>query len=207
MPLNPSQERLVSQASQAQAPFDIGACLSAAWSALTRDLGRNILLNLLGLIIFGIGSGLTFGILAGPLLLGLIRLNQRILRAEQADANVLFSGFSDFGPALGLALVSGILTALGYLLCFLPGLYLAVAWSASWHLLADGRGSFWECMEISRRAITSHWGWALLLLIIAHLIGWVGVLACGVGLLLTLPLAILFFLASLDRLLPRDATL
>jgi uncharacterized membrane protein len=207
MPLNPFQERLVSQASQAQAPFDIGACLSIAWSALTRDLGRNILLNLLGLIVLGIGSGITLGILAGPLLLGLVRLNQRILRGEQADANVLFSGFSEFGPALGLMIVSGILNALGYLLCILPGIYLAVAWSASWHLLADGRGSFWECMEISRRSITAHWGWALLLLIIAHLIGWVGVLACGVGLLLTLPLATLFFLAALDRLFPRGATL
>lgn len=207
MPLNPAQESLVDQATQARSPFDVGACFAAAWAALNRDLFRHLLLNLLGILLLGLGSGLTFGILAGPLLLGLVRLNQRILRGQPADANTLFSGFSDFGPALGLALVSGVLTALGYLLCLLPGLYLAVAWSASWSLLADGRGSFWDCMEISRRAVTAHWGWALLLLVLAHLVGWVGVLACGIGLILTLPFALLVILAGFDRLLPRADTL
>ncbi len=207
MPLNPSQEALVNQAKSAQTPFDLGACFSAAWSALNRDLGRNLLLSLLGLLVLAVGSGLSFGLLAGPLFLGVVRLNQRILRGEPADANALFSGFSEFGPALGLALVSGVLTAIGYLLCILPGLYLAVAWAASWHLLADGRGSFWDCMEISRRAVTAHWGWALLLILVAHVVGWVGVLACGIGLLLTLPFAILVITAAFDRLLPRPSTL
>jgi uncharacterized membrane protein len=70
----------------------------------------------------------------------------------------------------------------------------------AWNLLADKRGSFWECLEMSRQAVTAHWGWAFLLTIVAQIIANAGLIACFVGVLATMPLYGLMLAAAYRRL-------
>ena len=70
----------------------------------------------------------------------------------------------------------------------------------AWNLLADKRGSFWECLEMSRQAVTAHWGWAFLLTIVAQIVAQAGIIACFVGILATLPFYTLMVSAAYRRL-------
>jgi uncharacterized membrane protein len=53
---------------------------------------------------------------------------------------------------------------------------------------------------MSRQAVTAHWGWALLLVIVAQIVSQAGVIACFVGILATLPLYTLMVSAAYRRL-------
>lgn len=198
MTLTPEQEALVQRAKAVVSPFDIGSCLSRGWEILKADfwgmLGAFLVLFVLviGLSVLSLIPllGILINVIVAPALsLGAVTWFLARSRNEPAPLGLIFSGFSRFGEALALYLVAGILVLVGLLFCILPGIYLAIAWGASWPLLADRKGGFWECMEMSRRAITAHFGWALLLYLVLSLVGIAGILACGLGLIVTLPLA------------------
>jgi uncharacterized membrane protein len=71
----------------------------------------------------------------------------------------------------------------------LPGIYLAVAYIFAVPLIADKKLEFWTAMELSRKVVTTHWFPALGLIIVAGIIAALGVLAIGIGLIVTAPIA------------------
>lgn len=209
MALDPSQQALADRAKSAREPLDIGACLGRAWAVLKDDFWGvfgamlvlmviNGALSLVGMIPF---LGILLVVLLGPPLgLGAVTWFVARARGGRPGVDVLFSGFSRFGESLALYLVSAILILVGFLFCFLPGLYLAFAWAAAAPLLSDRRGGFWECLEMSRQALTAHFGWLLLFWLVTALVAVSGVLLCGVGLFVTLPLSYLAYAVAYVRL-------
>jgi uncharacterized membrane protein len=192
--LNPEQLGRVQHARNAVSPFDIGACLSDAFAALKRDFWNVVLVHTTFLFLS------LFIITVPPLSVGLIRFNTKVLAGEKGSFDDLFGGFDDFGASWLMLLVMIPFLIIAFLLCYLPGIYLSIAWMLSWNLLADKRGSFWECLEMSRQAVTAHWGWALLLLVVANIVAQVGFIACFVGIFATLPLYTLMISAAYRRL-------
>lgn len=195
--LNPEQLGRVQRARAAQSPFDVGACLDASVAALKRDFWNIVLVHLVWLLLS------CFLVTIPPLLVGLSRFTAKSLRGLPAGFDDLFSGFDDFGAAFLMMLAMLPFLFIGFICCFAPGYYLAIAWTMCWALLADRRGNFWECLEMSRQAVTAHWGMAFVLLFVANLISQVGILACGVGLLATFPLHTLMMEAAYQRLFPE----
>ena len=191
--LNPEQLGLVQRGRQASEPFAIGACFDQAFAALRRDFWNIVLVHLVFLVVAWVV------IFTPPLILGLSRFNAKALRGEPAGFSDLFSGLDDFVDAWLLFLVAVPLLLVGYFLLIVPGFYLATAWSMAFGLLAEKRGSFWECLELSRQLVTPHWGWAFLLPIVAGFVSGLGAVACGVGVLATLPLGSLMLEASHQR--------
>jgi hypothetical protein len=53
---------------------------------------------------------------------------------------------------------------------------------------------------MSRQAVTAHWGWAFLLMLVANIIAQAGIVACFVGVLATLPFYTLMISAAYGRL-------
>lgn len=215
MALDPSQQALADRAKAAHEPLDLGACLGRAWDLLKADFwgvigGMLVLLLLngaLGVLSFIPFLGPILSLLLGaPLALGAATWFVARARGGQPTVAVLFSGFSRFGEVLAFYLVSGLLILLGLVFCILPGLYLALAWAAALPLLADRRGGFWECLEMSRQALTAHFGWLLLFCIVMGLVAASGVLLCGVGLLVTAPLAYLAYAVAYVRLFDGGET-
>jgi len=192
--LNPEQLGRVQRARNAVSPFDIGACLPSAFEALKRDFWNVVLVNFLWMLLS------SFIITIPPLAVGICRFNDKALRGESAKLDDLFSGFNDFGASWLMLLVMIPFLVVAFVLCYLPGIYLSVAWMLSWNLLADKRGSFWECLEMSRQAVTAHWGWALLLIIVAQIVAQAGVIACFIGIFATLPFYTLMVSAAYQRL-------
>jgi uncharacterized membrane protein len=111
-------------------------------------------------------------------------------KGQPAEFGDFFKGFYYFLAVALAGLLVAIFTAVGFILLILPGIYLAVAYTLVSPLIIDKDMHFWQAMETSRRVITAQWfsffGFALLLL----LINIIGLLALGVGLLVSVPVSI-----------------
>lgn len=143
---------------------------------------------------FGIGMGIRqlisslLSLLIGvPLGAGLYVGALQHLRGRVPVFSDFFGGFNKYVPLILAHITVGLLTALGFLLLILPGIYLAVAYVLTVPTILDRNFNFWESMELSRRLITRNWFSMFGFLIVFLLINLVGLFACGVGLLVTVP--------------------
>ena len=102
----------------------------------------------------------------------------------------LFTETRQLFNLLGLHVFAAIAILLGLLAFGIPGIYLSVAYWFSAFLLIDQRISFLDAMAGARALVTPHWFDVAVLLVVIVAISAVGVLACGVGLFATGPLAI-----------------
>lgn len=98
---------------------------------------------------------------------------------------IFFSGFHYFVPLILIAIVGGILTSFGYVLLLIPGIYLSVAYMFGGMLVLDRKLEFWQALETSRKIITKEWFSMFGFLILLVLLNFVGVLALGVGVIVT----------------------
>ena len=112
-------------------PRAVQRVLMALSNFLASDVGTTvmILLAIAGVVLFVIGGGIQ---------LGLIRYNLDLLTRENPPAFLtLFSRMSIFGRALGLRLMTGILTALWSLLFVIPGIVAAYRYALAPYLMAE----------------------------------------------------------------------
>ena len=78
---------------------------------------------------------------------------------------------------------------MGFVLAFVPVVYLGVSWVFSLPLIIDKRLDFWTAMGISRKMVGKHWWLVLGLLVVCGLINLVGVLACCIGVFISTPIS------------------
>lgn len=156
--------------------LNIGSCLSRGWTLLVNNLALFLGASVLLLLIrFSLGflpviGPLAYFVIFGALYGGFLLVFLRRVRGEPASIGDLFSGFGpDFVQFMLTGIVIAVLTFIGWLICLLPGIYLAVAWKFSLALVADKRLEFWTAMEASRRVITRYWFHIFGLLVIAYL--------------------------------------
>jgi uncharacterized membrane protein len=152
---------------------------------------------LIGATVLGwlITIGLAFvpivGWVVGFVLLGgLEYMFVRRIRGEEVQIGDVFAGFNLALLNLALAgLMKWLLISLGLVLCILPGIYLAVGYVFALPLVIDKKMEFWPAMEVSRRVVHHHWWSTLGLVIVLALVALAGFLACGVGALISIPVA------------------
>lgn len=176
---------------------DIGRCFSRGWQLVMARFWPNVgVTALIILVTIALDAVPFLGFLAsitlsGVFLTGLDWYFLKQLRGESVTASDAFAGFSiAFGPLVLFTLIGNLLTMLGCLLLIIPGLYLIVAWMMfSGLLILDKRLDFWSAMELSRRVVSHHWFQCFGLFLVAGLVILAGVLACGIGVFVGLPVA------------------
>ena len=134
-------------------------------------------------------------IVSGPIytifMAGLLKYYLKLVRGEPATIGDAFSGF---GPSIGqlvlLNVVMSLLTLIGYALCLVPGIYLAVAWFFAIPLVIDRRMNFWQAMEASRKMVNRHWFLVFAFLLVYGFLSMAGILACCVGVFVTMPIGL-----------------
>jgi len=102
----------------------------------------------------------------------------------------LLKGMSDQGS--GVNALSGALLVLFVVLMVVGAVayvYIATCWFFAMPLVAHKGLSFWPAMNLSRRVVNRHWWGTFGLALAAGLLAVAGALACGVGILLTGPIA------------------
>jgi len=96
------------------------------------------------------------------------------------------------------------LTTIGYLLCVIPGIYLAVSWIFALPLVIDRKLPFWDAMELSRKVVGKHWFITFAFLLVIGLLAMCGVIACCVGILVTIPIASVALMYAYEDLFSRQ---
>jgi hypothetical protein len=153
----------------------IGECLSRGWGLMLRNFGfffaAAFLVWMVGFVcqwlpLVGIFYWLVRGVFYGGLYM--VFLNRA--RGQSAAVSDAFSGFgAGFAQLMLAGVVTSLLSALGFVFCIAPGIYLAVAWIFTLPLVIDRRLEFWSAMELSRKTVTRVWFQMFVVVLVAFL--------------------------------------
>jgi hypothetical protein len=136
---------------------------------------------------------------------GIYRMAINQVRSGQVNLGDMFS-VTDVLPALlGAAILTGLATVIGFLLCIIPGLLISGLLMFTIPLVVDARLGAVEAMSTSWNTLKDQMLMAVVFLIVIGLLAGAGVLLCGVGLLVTAPLAILSLALLYRDFFPQQA--
>jgi uncharacterized membrane protein len=163
-----------------------GHWIRTGWEMVNADLGNCILLAL----VFTLINGMVPIIIQGPLLAGFHIYCTKKMFNKPAEFADLFKGFNYLVPALVAGLLISVFTALGILLCIIPGLVVAAMYKFTYLFIFDKRMDFWPAMQASHAVVKNDYVGFTLFLVLLGLINLLGLLCCVVGLFVTIPLSI-----------------
>ncbi len=134
-----------------------------------------------------VGSLLSW-LVQSYLLIGLIRMGLDASRERPVIFSRLFSGGDVLVGWFGYSIVFQIMTMLGMYACLFPGLALAALFWPGLCAIADRRVKGLEAFGYSLRLVRGNFWNSLLLMLVLLGVHLLGILACGVGMLFSIPL-------------------
>lgn len=164
---------------------DIGTCVSAGFNGLKKDPVTHIVTTLL----IGIVGSVTAGLLTGPMMVGYMRMIKREDEGVKAEIADVFKGFDDFVPALLAVLLSSIAVGIGFMFCILPGLLIMALVPVATYLVAVGEKDGINAIKRAWDAVKANLMGAFFCGLVLAIVGSIGSFLCGIGIILTLPIA------------------
>ena len=101
----------------------------------------------------------------------------------------IMGGRAASGGGRGMSAAFIIPLAVVGVIALLVVIYFNVCWMFALPLAGDKGLKFWPALELSRKVVNKHWWMTFLLVIVSMLLGFVGLIACVVGILVTGPVA------------------
>ncbi len=181
---------------------DIGTCVSAGINGLKKDPVTHIVTTLL----IGIVGGVTAGVLSGPMMVGYMRMIKREDEGTKAEIADVFKGFDDLVPALLAVLVSSIIVGIGFMLCFIPGLLVMALVPTSAYLVAVGEKDGINAIKRAWDAIKANLLGSVFCALVLGIVGSIGGILCGIGMIITLPIAFIGMYHMAKQLTDGGAT-
>ena len=111
-----------------------------------------------------------------------------------------FFRFQNLGGALLAAVLVGVLTWVGSLLCYLPGLVVAFFGMFTVAFAIDRGMNAWTALQSSFSLVSANIGPVFLLYLAMAALNWVGSLLLGLGLLVTVPMTAIALMFAYRRL-------
>ena len=140
----------------------------------TADLGPRLILQLIN---FVVGSFIQMAI---------IRAGLGIARGQRVQLSDMFKA-DQLGPYLGASILFGIAASIGLVLCIIPGLLVILFFHLFGFFILDQKLSVTDSFHTSGRLVQANTGKFAVFLLLSLLIALAGALACGVGLLVAIP--------------------
>ncbi len=129
-------------------------------------------------------------VIGGAIYVGVSRAVLGLIAGKPPTVGMMFEGFDRFGQAFLANLVVGLLVGIGTLFFIVPGIILAIMWMFVSFVLAETNLDFWPAMEHSAN-LTAGYRWELFCLLLACFVVYVlGLLACGVGVFVAVPVIV-----------------
>lgn len=179
--------------------LSIESTLQMGFNLLRQAPSEFIVFSVLGVIIFSNPiSGLLLG---GPVMASYFHLAHLASKGQQIEITDFFRGFDKAGSLIKLSLLMCLLVFLGLLVLILPGIYLAVSYVFSHLFVWSYDRSPSEAIRLSRLTVSGNFGQILLLFLILAGINLLGILALGVGILLTMPFSFCVVYAAFDDII------
>ena len=158
-----------------------------------------IVFSVLGAIIFSNPvSGLLLG---GPVIASYFHLAQLASRGQQIDISDFFRGFDKAGSLIKLTLLIFLIVLLGLMMLILPGIYFAVSYVFSHLLVWFYDKDPTEAIRLSRRIVSGNFWHILLLFLVLAGINLLGLMALGLGILVTMPFSFCVVYAAFDDII------
>ncbi|MCP8463161.1 DUF975 family protein [Pseudomonas sp. ZM23] len=164
--------------------FVLGMALGLSYVASGTEAG-------MGMAVLQMVAGVFAAAVGYPFLAGINMLGIRRAADQPLSFNEMFGHFGLFVPLFITGLVMTLLIYLGLLILVLPGIYLSVAYILAIPLVVERKLSPWQALETSRKAITQHWFKVFGMFLALGVIVLVSAIPLGIGLVWTLPLAII----------------
>jgi uncharacterized membrane protein len=124
----------------------------------------------------------------------------KVARGQPAEVGDLFRGGHYFLRALGGNLLFTLMIVFGLLLLVVPGVILSLMFWPFMYVLVDTDAPGMQCLSRAMEITRNTWGTVLLLWLVAFGLGILGVLACCVGTVFTVPLTLLLFAVAYCRM-------
>lgn len=167
------------------AQVDIGKCVSTSIDSFKRNPMEHIVATL----IVGVVGGVSSGILTGPMMVGYMKMMKNSESTGKVEIGDVFKGFDDFVPAFLAVFVSSLLLAVGFCLCVIPGLLIMALPGTAAYLVAEGEKDGMKALSRAFDLIKANLLPSCLCMLVLGFIASLGMIACFVGILITLPIA------------------
>jgi uncharacterized membrane protein len=177
----------------------LGKWIEEGFNLYKNNFGTLVLASVIALVL----STITIGILTGPMIAGLIIVALQFLRKQEPkpDAGRVFRGFNFFLNSFLFMVIWGLAILMGsFILSLFPVigqlLSLFFAYSAQaflmfgLYLIVDKQMNFWPASMESIHTVKANFWPFLGLSAIASIIGSIGVIAFGIGIVLTIPIQV-----------------
>lgn len=164
-----------------------GEWLSEAWQMISGNLVTHIILTL----IVGLGSSISFGLLAGPLICGYLWIILRGMKEPSYEPQIgdVGKGFENFVNTFLVGIVGGLIASIGSLLCGIGVILTAPLVIFAFPLVAEGKKAFWPAITDSISTVKQNYGGWIVFTLVLGLINAAGGLV-AVGWLITYPITL-----------------
>jgi uncharacterized membrane protein len=173
--------------------------LQVGFNLFRKSPGIFIIYSILGIV--ALSNPISGLILGGPVITGYYIVSQLISHDRHVELPDFFKSFDKFTPLLILNLLIALVVFIGLLLLIIPGIYFAVSYLFAhffvWYYDVDPS----EAIRLSRKTVSGNFGQILLLCLVLGGINLIGILAFGVGILLTLPFTYCVIYAAFDDII------
>ena len=171
--------------------MDVGKNLGASFELYSKNFG---VLFLAGLVV-GLLSIVTLGILAGPLMGGFIVLCKKLLRGEKGEVNEVFNYVNQTGALILLTVVMWVYSIvcmipfLGTLIGLVVGPVFGIVVTVVAGLAVEQNKSIQEGLQFMLDKAKANYLQFWIYGFVFGLVGAIGAILCGIGALLTMPIA------------------
>jgi uncharacterized membrane protein len=200
-----------STATPSPAQVNVGKWISEGWNLVFSELGFYLLLAIIYVVVIAIASSTAIGgfIVAGPLEAGIFYILFQKMRGVPASIGDIGKGFEFLVASILANILIGVFVAIGFVFCIIPGIILSAVYLFTFAFIIEKEMDFWAAMEASRNVIKKHLFEMSIFVVLMGIILLIGVLACGVGVFIAIPVcfaAIAFAYKDLVGINPASPT-
>ncbi len=173
--------------------------LQLGFNLIRKSPGEFIIYSFIGMI--ALSNPVSGLILGGPIIVGYYIVSQLLRKDHVVELPNFFKSFDKFAPLLLLQLLISLVVFLGLIALIIPGIYFAVSYVFAYFFVWFYDVDPAEAIRLSRKTVSGNFGQILLLCLVLGGINLIGILAFGVGILLTLPLTYCVLFAAFDDII------
>ena len=187
--------------SQSNSP-SIKRSFSLAYLTMMENIAVVLINTLIYIIAFLISCITVIGFILVPAIIGgYFESLLRLLRGETVEIGKFFNaGFNNFGTLLGSSTIAIVSVFFGFLLFFIPGIYLCIVWSILFLVIVDQNLGIGDSLKRSRELVhLRFWDFTALIILSNIILGISGIIPLAV--LFGLPFSILLIASYYNQLL------
>ena len=139
--------------------------------------------------------------MGGPIIAGYYIVSNLLNRDHIVTLSDFFKSFDKFVPLLILNLLMTLVIFLGLMILLIPGIYFAVSYLFAHFFVWFYDVNPLEAIRLSRKTVSGNFGQIFLLCLVLTGINLLGVLAFGVGVLLTVPFSYCVVYAAFEDII------